>query len=308
MNRRTLYLLAGAACVLLLYGGDMAYRTWYEEPRDALDRRLTKLTKDLSKARTAEVAGKKDSKQLSFLTAYSLPYDLELATSEYQDWLLQVAKRNQLEDASVDASAPRPITVKARVKKGQREVAHRIGFGLRARTDLQHVTSFLYEFYEAGHLHKITDLAITPRSGGREIDVTLSIETLVLDACDRESELSQVTWDRLAGQTPDDFSILAKRNIFARGVSKSLMGIELSGITFDRKGRGEAWFAVGSARQTQIVGVGQVLVSDASQFEVTKVEPTRVSIDWNGDTIWISVGQSLGQAVAGLDPNIANVQ
>lgn len=308
MNRRTLILLLGAASVGLLWGGDQLFRNLYEGPKAKLENQIEKLDRDLRKAEDAEIDAKIESKKLAFLKEFSLPYDPELAKSAYQDWLLNLVKAHEMENASVDASQPRAMAVKGRVRKGNRLVARAFQFGVRAKTDLSHLTAFLYDFYRAGHLHKITSLALNPVAGGRAIDLNLSIEALALEATDREDTLSQLAWNRLNEGELEEYLGLARRNIFARGLSKSLGRVTLTGVTYDRSATAQAWFSLGPGLGTQIVEAGKELAVETQRLPVVEIEVERVQVEVSGEKIWLEMGQSLGQKLAKAESDVATKQ
>jgi hypothetical protein len=306
MNRRTLMLLLGAVAVGVLWGGDQLFRNGYEIPKGKLETQLEKLDRDLGKAADAEIDAKIKAKELAFLKDHSLPYDPELAKSAYQDWLLNLVKFHGMENATVDASQPKSIVVKGRVRKGDRVVAREFQFGVRAKTDLSHLTAFLYDFYRAGHLHKITNLSLNPVAGGRAIDVSLSIDALSLEATDRESELAKISWNRLADEDLENYLALARRNVFARGISQSIGQVRLTGVTSDRQGIAQAWFSLGPNRPTAIVEAGKQLAVDTQQLPILEIEAERVSIEVGGEPIWLEIGQEIGQKLKKPDSNVAS--
>ena len=174
-------------------------------------------------------------------------------------------------------------------------VARAFQFGVRAKTDLSHLTAFLYDFYRAGHLHKITSLALNPVAGGRAIDLNLSIEALALEATDREDALSQLAWNRLNEGELEEYLGLARRNIFARGLSKSLGRVTLTGVTYDRSATAQAWFSLGPGLGTQIVEAGKELAVETQRLPVVEIEVERVQVEVSGEKIWLEMGQVLAR-------------
>ena len=304
MNRRTLLLLIAAIGIAGLYGADQLYRTLYEGPRERLESRIEGLQKRAKTISTTRIEARRDSKRLEAYEAMSLPYDLEQARAAYQGWLLALVSKHGMTQAAVDPGVARPITVRNRTRKGSREVADRIAYTLRGRTDLPHLTSFLGEFYQAGHLHKITALTLNPAGGGTQLDVSISIETLALMSCERESTLSELAWDRRVSP-PESFTAIARRNFFARGFSRALAETRLTAITYGRDGEAEAWFRLGASGGTERAKAGTRVPISLIELEVIDILPDRAFVRVDGQTLWISVGGSLAEVMAAAGETIA---
>ncbi len=301
MNRRTLLLLIGAIAVGGIYFADQAYRTWYEQPLDRLESRLEGLRLRERRAGTTQAEARRDVRRLDAYAAMSLPFDLEKAQSAYQAWLLSLVAEHQMTQAAVDPGQARGVEVRNRTRRGTRQVATRLPFTLRAKTDLVRLTAFLADFEQAGHLHKITSLAINPIGSGTEIDLTVSIEALSIGACEREADLSTLTWNRNVSP-PESFAILARRNPFARGFSKALTDTRLTAITYGSDGEAEGWFRVGDESRTRSARSGQSLELDLVRVEVIDILPERLLVRIDGQTAWLSIGGSLEQALATETP------
>jgi len=297
MNRRTLLLLIAAISIVGLWGADQAYRTWYEVPRERLESRLEGLKERARTISENRIDARRDSKRLEAYEAMSLPYDLEQARAAYQGWLLALVSKHQMAQAAVDPGSARPISVRNRTRKGSREVAGQIGYTLRGRTDLAHLTDFLDEFYQAGHLHKITALNLNPTGGGSQLDVSISIETLALLSCERETELSQVAWDRRVS-APESFASIARRNFFARGFSRALAETRLTAITYGRDGEAEAWFRLGGSDETARAKSGTRVPVSLIELDVIDILPDRAFVRVDGQAVWLSVGGSLADVLS----------
>lgn len=124
----------------------------------------------------------------------SLPADLTSAKLEYEDWLRGLAD-GRFRDLNVDWSAMPP----------HKNIYRELPVELRGQGTLDHLTSFLYEFYSAGHLHKIGRLTIKSIKGSRELDLVLSIQALSLPGADRQDELSAEQSNRLALSKLEDY-------------------------------------------------------------------------------------------------------
>jgi hypothetical protein len=243
--------------------------------------------------------------QLEQLGQASLPWDPEVARERYQDWLLQVAKDAKLENTSIDAGDPASVTLSAGRGKRPVEIYKRFSFSLRGRGDFERVTRFLYDFYRAGHLHKIRSMSLNPVNQGQELDVSLAIEALALPNADRETELTSVVSERLAQTDVHNYQLIAQRNFFGTGSTESAWKqVLLSAVTSDAQGVGEAWFTVGTDSQTRILQLGQALTLPALEVRVVALAESTATISIDGRMYTMTIGQNLAEAVpvSGVPP------
>lgn len=308
MNRRTLMLILGAAAVGLFYFVDQAYNSLIEQPTSQLETQIDATRRSLADASAEQVSGRRLANKLDDYAGRALPHDPALARAVYQKWLLELVERHQMKSASINAEQPQTIEVRGRIDRRQRrDVGHTIRFTIRARTSLALLTDFMLEFQNSAHLHKIRSFTINPLGNGSELDLTLVVETLTMQATERPDSLSD--WVRTDDAIPlrSDYDTLVSRNLFARGFSQTLAQIRLGAITRGRTGDDEAWFRVGAPAKTQIVAAGGVLRLPLHSVEVRQIEPERVLVSVNDQTGWLQLGQSLGQ-LFGIEPQKAEAE
>lgn len=301
MNRRTIVLASAAALIGVLYFLDAGYRSWIEEPMERLENQQSALQKELGDLQAEQVAGRRLANQLDDYAARALPYDPNLARSQYREWLLQLVERHEMQSASVNAEAPQPVEVRGRIDpRERRRIGHTIRFTLRTRTSLSRLVDFLYEYHQSAQLHKIQSFSLNPVGNGSELDLTLVIEALCLEATERSDTLSDLVRRDDSEPPRSEYELLVQRNVFARGFAESLAQIRLGAITQNRDGTLQAWFAVGSPAKTQIVGADEALDLPLHSVEVQQIESDRVQISINELSIWLKLGQTLGDV---LQPN-----
>lgn len=295
-NRRTMLLAAAGVAIIVLYAVDTGYRSLIEQPTQRYEGELKAVESKLQDANTSQITGRRLANQLDQCAARALPFDPALARSSYQDWLLKLVEQHKMESASVDADTPRPIEVRSRTQRRKSNlVGHRIGFSLRARTTLDHLTDFLHDFHRSAQLHKIRSFSLTPLVNGNQLDLNLSIETLSLQATERERQLSTLVRDEQTFPPRAHYREFVSRNLFAKGFSKVLAQVRLNAITQNRSGGLEGWFAVGSPPKTQIAAVGGVLDLPLHTVRILSFEENRVKLTVNEFECWLSLGQTLGQ-------------
>jgi hypothetical protein len=191
---------AGAAALLavlaVLLGGGGSSRSTLRTQRDQLLRSL-EAKKHLLAVTTA------DAKKLAEWQNRSLPSDSSHARSLYQDWIRALADRAKFHQLNV-APGDGPT------KKNIYTIST---FTVSGRADLAKLTSFLYEFYSAGHLHRITRIDIKPQEKSGELDINITAEAMSLASTDRKDQLSK---EQVApsSKLADYSSAIVKRNLF----------------------------------------------------------------------------------------------
>jgi hypothetical protein len=296
MNKRTRWLLLGAAAVFGIYGIDQVYRSQIEEPTTRLTAELDRLSTQLQDNNESEALARKAVRRLENYQQRSLPYDPQLARSAYQKWLLRQVEYHQIQSASVDAAQPRPVEIRSRTERRKRlVVGNTILYSVRGKATLAQWTNWMKDFREAGHLHKIRSFSLNPLGTEGQLDASLTIEVLSLSSAVRKEELSD--WMMLSSEelVSKDYGEFVRRNLFARGFAQALFDVELKAITFDRLGIPEAWFQLdsrGSMHSTKQAGQLPLALHDIA---IVEIQPDKVLIEVNKEPHWIRLGQTIGE-------------
>lgn len=298
MNRRTKWLAIGAAIVFGLYFVDRTYRSWVEEPTTRLTSEVDRLTAELQSTNDAQTVAQRTNRRLDSYSQRALPADPQLARSAYQQWLIQLLHRHGVKSASIDAGQPRPMENRSRLNRRKRiPVGHRISYTLRGQATLAQWSDLLAEFHQAGHLHKIGSLSFNPLGTEGLLDANLTIEVLGMVSSPRKDTLTQWKLASTPSETTQgQYGALVRRNLFARGFSKELYEIELKAITFNKLGQAEAWFKTDGQGTMHTLQVHQNLPVALHAVSIEEVLRDRVLVKLSGEPIWISLGQSLGEA------------
>lgn len=299
MNSRTPLLLGAMVLVIGIYVADQfKVFSFIDNFGKAHEAQLAKLTSDTEKLEDLILRGSDAADRLDIYRQRALPFDLDRARSEYQGWLEQIVKANDMTQSSVEVGVPASVTIKDGDKK--KEAYRRYAFTVNCGGTLQQVTQFLFDFYQAGHLHKINTMNVA-RTGGGRFNLNIGGEALGLASCERGTELSQTTSNRLAKQSVEDYAGIVRRNIFSREVGATLKLISLTSVTFDRSGLPEAWFKVGTQQQTKKLQRGEKLVVTVHEIEVIDIQPRSVLLDVDGSILDLAVGQTLFEAMKALE-------
>jgi len=155
--------------------------------------------------------------QLARYESQSLPGDWEVARSLYRAWLLELVDDVKLANPTV-ASGP-----------ARKERYHTLpSFSVRGHGTLEQLKIFLFAFYQTDLLHQIRSLSIRPPAQGNQLDLSMSIEALVLDhiAPDGDDGDQQTVVEefrqrcsrvsnRLASDNLEDYDVIDRRNLFS---------------------------------------------------------------------------------------------
>lgn len=297
LTKRHRFLLVVLGLVVLYYVGRYGYENFVEGPADKNARLKAQLTKKLKSQKQSLTRAVHSVDRLEQLEQKSLPWDAAMARSRYQAWLLRLAQEARLEGTSVDSSEPIPVTRSFRRSRSSVELYKRFTFSVRGRGDLGQITEFMYSFYRGGHLQKIRSLNLNPVGQGQQIDMTLSIEAIALPNADRETELTSLVSEELAMPDVRDYQLIARRNFFGRGGTRGAWKqIELSAVTSDTRGIGEAWFKVAGHSQTVMLEIGQSLSQPSFDVTVVALDELGATVNVDGQLYRLTIGQTLADA------------
>ncbi len=289
MNQyRKKLLMAVGAVMGLYFGGEWLLTNMLEIPLEMRRAQTARLNKEIESKQVQMEKLRRSSKELESWKARSLPSNLEVARSLYQAWLLELVGHVGFSNPNVDSNEP--INRKDRF--------HVLVFSLRGRGTLAQLTRFLYEFYSTDHMHQIRSLGFTPLGGSDQLDLTVSIEALVLPQADRKDHLASHRSDRLASPRLEDYQVIVQRNLFG-----ATGGADISEFTFLTAvnyvdGQPEAWFSVRTndtilkLRKGEGVEIGQFKASIA---EITDAD---VILESDGERWLLTIGERLTQAAA----------
>jgi hypothetical protein len=287
-TRQTL-LLAVLGAILLYYAGEWLFETVLEAPRRARSERAQQLTKRIEQREKDLARVLKAVKQLETYEAQSLPSNTEIAVSFYRSWLTELVEYAKLSNAYVDAGAP----------LNRRGIYQSVDFSIRASGTLQQLLTFLFEFYQAGHLHQIQRISITPvpRSGQLELDI--AVQALVLPTADRADRLSTVGAKRLASDRVADYNVLVDRNLFGftdQGVHQTDQTYLTAVVQVNESP--QAWFTVRSTDEVRRLSVGEQLTVGTFQGTIAAITDHDVVVSSDGERWLLTVGENLAQALA----------
>lgn len=298
MNTRTRLLLGVMVLFVGAWVGDQfGLLAFLDGSNNQNDSELDKIAKQIAKAEDIIKLGVRADNKLVALNARSLPYDSEAARKAYLTWLTQLAIENEIKQSRPEVTSP-PVVISAKGADGKSKEAYkRYGFTLNGVGRLENVTQFLFSFYRAGHLHKITSLTLTPSSGGM-FNVGIAGEALSIPTCDRKSELTSQTANSCKFASVDEYAHIVRRNIFSPDGGVALKQIALSSVTFDKSGNPEAWFKVGATNATKRMQREDAFDFSVHRIQVIDIQPRSVMIDLDGKILNLPIGKSVKDALS----------
>ncbi len=279
--------LLGALVVFQV--GDWLLANAIRGPLETLRAKRVQLEKRIKQRESVLAKARKEGKAFAVWESQSLPSDSEVARSLYQSWLLKLVGQVGFAGPHVDSGTP------VNHKKG---LYQSIMFTIRSRGTLAQLTSFLFEFYSANHLHQIRSLVMTPVKKSGELDLFISIEALILASADREDRLAAGKSDRLASLTLADYAPIIRRNFLGMGA-----GIDaadhafLTAVTY-ADGRPEAWFTLQNVDKMLKLHSGEKISVGQVSGTIVEIVGSEVVIQTDGERWLLSIGENLGEAFA----------
>lgn len=287
-----LLLLVGA---VLCWGGYRVRRDWLVVPLQERTDEIAKLEENIEKGRTRCEQVRGARRAFAYLRRRSLPADPAVARSLYRDWLFALTEYAGFTNRNVSGTEPYRTTGGC---KG-------ISFSVRAIGTQEQLTTFLFEFYSAGHLHQIRAINMTPLPRSGKLDLYLTIEALIMPLAG--DEFCRGKWRRLAYASVDDYQTIADRNFFSADAAVSLIDpidlTYLSAISYDNSGRRQAWFTQLADDIVLKLTEGDTLEVGVFQGSVSRITESDVVLDSDGERWLLTVGENLAEAAA-LPPGL----
>lgn len=205
MNQREKKLALAVGAMVLLWGANLGWGK-YRTALERNDNEQIAAATELSTAKTAELRGRNAQSRLRKWNKQALPTDPDFAKSLYQDWLRERLTKAGLNVKSLTVSTPRSSS----------KSYQQYSFTVSATGKLAQLTDFLYEFYQAKHLHRISNTTLTPAEDNKGLTIALTVDALSLPNADRENQLAAGTLETFQ-QSLDEFKeMISGRNLFAK--------------------------------------------------------------------------------------------
>ena len=307
MTKYRKHILAAVfGAMLLFYVGDWLLDNVLTGPLQTRRAKTARLQREIKKKEDELARAREAGKRLAVWETQSLPSDTEVARSLYQAWLIELVDEVGLSSPSVNSGEP----------VSRKGMYHSMSFSVRGRGTLQQLTRFLFTFYRADLLHQIRTLNITPLGRSDKLDLSISIEALVLPEAgpkdrgagdaeeDQETvfeEFRERAWrdsDRLASLNLADYHPIVRRNLFGVGGSPDATDhAYLTAVNYV-DGQPQAWFTLRASDTILKLRKGEGFEIGQFAGTIIEIEGSDVVIESEGERWLLTLGENLAEAYA----------
>jgi len=300
MSSRNFILIVGLALFLMWYVSDWAYKTLYLAPRQELGNEITKLSGEIATGRN-NLADMTLSNQQNFgFYSRTLPPVPNEAQSQYSFWLLELLLYSGFESNHNHVTPRSPVRV---------PTGWSYQFNVQSTGTLAQLSYFLFEFYYAPFLHRISTITLAPVEGKPEqLTFSMAINALALNTYPYQPMNRMPTGyiQRLQNDLAA-YQVIENRNLLqtARG------GIDRADYTFftgivEIGNQKEVWFSVRTDDSRITAKLGAPVQSGSFSGRLVEILDQDIVLDRNGERWLLTAGESISQAFA-LPPETAEV-
>jgi len=301
MNSREKLLAMGVGTLAVFWIGTMGV-DGFRNAREKNYRTLANVKEELSRAKEANERGREAQREIRKLARRSLPTDLDMAKSSYEDWL-----REQLIESGLYVSE-----LNDKSSGGGNKRFQEISFQISAEGSLAQLSDFLYRFYSAGHLHRISETNLSPDRDSEVLIISLTIDALSLEDCKRTESLTDQPGDLPLPPLEEIRQAIVGRDIFAvyqpAILAGSHDGDQLAGeldsllaqarFTGTTYGQGGWQMAVRMEESGDMLFFRQGDPIEIGRFagQITELDGRRAVVTLKNQQVTIRLGQYLSQA------------
>lgn len=290
MTRREKMLAGAVAGTALLWGamrGVERYRTAVVRNEDTA--RIA--ANELDDAEFAIQRGEMAKRRLIAWGDRSLPTEPEVAKSLYQDWVRTTLAAAGLQELQVTDKT-----------FNRRNVNYsEISLEAKGSGTMEQLVNFLYKFYAAPHLHRISAATVVPSENGAKLAIAFTIDALTLPDSKRTNELAKGPEQKLP-QAEDAFSTsLASRNVFKPHMPGSdpnaglAGGARFSGISNGDNGY-ILWITTENPAKTRRFRIGDKVEYGSFTGTLVELDRRRAVFDTANGRVEVLLDHTLGEA------------
>ncbi len=211
MNKRERILLAMVVVILFLLSAESLITETILQPLDEREARVADLEQRIQANDRSFTRIQVAQKQQKNLAVRSLPADPSVASTLYQNWLLETAADSGLDEVIVTPHRVVP----------ESDAFVRFPFSIQASTTLKGLCEFMHSFDQAELLQKITQVSVESNDRSRDprLQITVHLEAIALDQAEPRTTLFPDS-ESHANAEPDEeknYDALLQRNFFVRG-------------------------------------------------------------------------------------------
>ena len=293
-------------CLMLFlacYGSYWAFRVFYLKPRQELKNEIAKVSNDIQIGRENLNARSLFFDQYKQFYMRSLPLASNSAQSQYFWWLLESLQYSGFENNTVVVRSP------TQLPPGRIDYS----FSVQCSGSLTQLSYFLFEFYYAPFLHRITSMTLTPIDGHAEkLTFSLTVDALALrphrqdDIYPMRDQIPSGYFPRLRSNDLTAYqAVIAERNLLQTakgGIDKADHTI-LTAILHGHPT--EVWFSIRTDDSTDIKAkLGDSINAGSFSGKVVEIFDQDIVLERGGTRWLMTIGESLKDAFA-LPPETA---
>jgi hypothetical protein len=206
--------------IFLVGGGVLAYQFYFRPIRTA-ENRLHSLADEMGKSEKQLADLEAAKPRLAQMKKLSLPADVAFARQAYVSELEKMLRLSEFAtDPVVSSKEP---TAQTSVPLAKRQPFTRLQFDIQTHGELANLVDFLVRFYNTPLLHRIKTLSIvrpltsTQPQRANDLDITISIEALIVDGAEKRTTLlpkDGFEKPKQLARTSSQYATIAGHNIF----------------------------------------------------------------------------------------------
>jgi len=302
MPSRNFILIVCLALFLVWYVSTWAYQTHYLEPRKRLGDEIAKLSGEIARGKSDRDTMNQFNMQNQGFYYRTLPQVPNEVRFQYSLWLLELLQYSGLENNNVEHGS--------HFRSPPNSPNWTFQFSIRCTGSLSQLSYFLFEFYCAPFLHRITSMTLTPIEGNPEqLSLSMTVNALALNTYPYPPPLGNQMptgyIGRLVSNDLTTYQVIANRNLLqtARG------GIDRADYTFltgiiELDKQTEVWFSVRTDDSVIKAKLGDPIQSGSFSGRVVEILDRDIVLERNGERWLLTTGESLNEAFA-LPPETA---
>ena len=275
-------LLALLAFFGVIRVGDWVLSSIIEGPLRELQGSNEQVQTEIQKYEKALAAARTAGKRIDQWKTLSLPSDTETSRTLYRTWLVDLVAQSRLQNPTVDSGSP----------ASRYGLYRTLPFNLRARASLDQISRFLFTFTQAGHLHRISSLNLSPAGSDGQFEVAMGIETVLLPGVQRR-QLARRKSEILASTSLSEYAAISRRNIFgsASGYVDPQEDTIVSAITYSN-GRPKVWITQRSEDRVSKLQLNESVDVGDFHGQISQITDQQVVIKTDSGSWKLRIGQS----------------